>query len=56
MKTLIQDYLVKATNGTTQIDVLYPMIGDAWKNARNPPTCELGVVLVEIFGRWPSTG
>lgn len=49
-----QDYLVQKTGGRSIIEVLFPMPGDAWKTASLPPTCVLGVVIFQIFGKWPS--
>ncbi len=49
-----QDYLVAKTGGRSRIDVLFPMKGDAWKTAQLPPTCVLGIVIFQVFGRWPS--
>lgn len=56
MSSVVRDYLVKETGGKKLIEVLYPMPDEAWKCARNAPTCDLGLLLVEIFGRWPSNG
>jgi hypothetical protein len=47
----IQKYLVKETGGRVRIDVLNPRVTATVPV--NPPDCELGKVLVEIFGRWP---
>ncbi len=48
-----QDYLVEKTGGRQMIVVIAPL-SDAWKTAQLPPTCSLGHVLLEVFGRWPS--
>ena len=50
----MRKYLLEKTKGREKIEVLYPK-----KMPRicvNPPTCELGQVLVDIFGAWPRMG
>lgn len=49
----VQVYLDEKLNRRYDIEVLYPA-GDAPAVPINPPSCDLGVALVEIFKRWPS--
>lgn len=53
MKDLHQ-FLLDSLVKPCVVEVLYPGPAEAYMAAQNPPTCELGGVLVEIFGRWPS--
>lgn len=48
---MISDYLVKQTGGRYPITVLYMSGKDP---AAISPASELGLMLVEVFGAWPS--
>ncbi len=52
----MREYLVEKTKGQVKVEVLFPR--RIPKECVNPPSCELGLILVDIFGahRWPSMG
>lgn len=52
----MRTYLLEKTGGTERIEVLFPRVIP--RECVNPPTCELGQILVDIFGasRWPRMG
>lgn len=47
----LRDYLLERTKGKERIEVLYSH--RIPRECVNPPTCELGQILVDIFGVYP---
>lgn len=50
----MRSYLLEKTGGREKVEVLFPK--RIPRECMNPPTCELGQVLVEIFGAYPRPG